>query len=127
MGYTTTFQGKLTFNRALTVQEMNWYKQFVDHAGDDYRLFIDDYGGYVQWEVFDDGKYLAWDGGEKFYIPWLKVVIDQVLSPWGIVVNGELEWDGEESGVGLISVNNNEITIKRLKKVWVEDEDEEDN
>jgi hypothetical protein len=123
MGYTTSFNGRLKFNRELTVSELRYYEKFIEDGFDDSQKLIGDYGGYCQWEITKDGKGLEWDGGEKFYgyIAWLKFVLDCILGPWGVVANGELEWDGEEQGdVGLIKVEDNLVKIKRKKLVWLE-------
>lgn len=124
MGYQTDFIGRLTFNRELTIQEKNWYEAiFGDQVEGASTLIGDGYSRYCQWEITEDGKGLHAEG-EKFYeyIEWMKVVLDMVLAPWGIVANGEIVWEGEEQGdTGLIVVEDNLVKIKRKKLVWAED------
>jgi len=82
-------------------------------------------GLWCQWVVSEDGKYLEWDGGEKFYYytEWLKYLIENFFKPTGNVLNGSVEWQGEElDDFGKIEVENNVITVyeghKPYKKVF---------
>jgi hypothetical protein len=71
-------------------------------------------GLWLQWELNEDGTELAWNGSEKFYnyIEWLQYLIQHFFEPWGIKLNGEIEWVGEDSSDrGKIVVHDNEITI----------------
>lgn len=61
---------------------------------------------------------IIWDGTEKFYnyVEWIEYIIDHFLKPWGYLVNGEVEWEGEESGdLGIIIVTDNEVSTKQGK------------
>jgi hypothetical protein len=52
-------------------------------------------------------------------VEWLDYLIENFLEPWGIKVNGEVEWQGEErDDRGLIVVKDNEVTTKRPKVTW---------
>jgi hypothetical protein len=43
-------------------------------------------------------------------VEWLQYVIDKFVKPWGLKLNGEVEWEGEESGdLGKIIVKDNVI------------------
>jgi hypothetical protein len=70
-------------------------------------------GLWCQWivkGVFNEK--LEWDEGEKFYnyVEWLRYLITNFFEPWGIKVNGEVEWQGEErDDWGKIVITNNEI------------------
>lgn len=69
-------------------------------------------GLWLQWTPTDDGKAFVWDGGEKFYayVPWLKFIITHFLAPWGYVLSGRVEWQGEDpSDQGVIIVENNVV------------------
>jgi hypothetical protein len=73
-------------------------------------------GLWCQWTLDEDGTSLQWDGGEKFYsyVEWLQYMITNFFSPWGIMLNGEVEWSGEESSdLGKIIVVNNVVTVKQ--------------
>jgi hypothetical protein len=66
----------------------------------------------LQWEITEeDGKhYLEWDGGEKFYnyIDWIEYVIKYIFKGWGLELNGQIDWRGEEwEDNGSITVKNN--------------------
>jgi hypothetical protein len=72
-------------------------------------------GLWCQWVVEGDKEQvLQWDGNEKFYsyIEWLKYLINHFFKPWGVKLNGEIDWYGEEkSDMGRISVKNNEVKV----------------
>ena len=74
-------------------------------------------GLWLQWiieEAGHDGNYvLRWDQGEKFYeyIEWMEYLIYKIFAPNGYVLNGEIDWRGEEFyDTGRISVKNNKVT-----------------
>ena len=57
---------------------------------------------------------IAWDEGEKFYnyIEWIEYIIVNFLKPWGYVLNGDVEWRGEEwSDNGIIIVKDNVVKV----------------
>lgn len=73
-------------------------------------------GLWCQWTPTEDGKGIEWDGGEKFYsyVEWLKYIIVNFLAPNGYILNGSVEWSGEEQGdVGVINVTNNVVNACR--------------
>ena len=68
-----------------------------------------------------DGKAIEWDYGEKFYdyIEWLGWIIEKLLKPADLILNGEVEWNGEEpSDVGKIIVKDNVVTVKEGRIVY---------
>lgn len=72
-------------------------------------------GLWCQWTPTEDGEAIVWDGGEKFYdyVEWLQYLIAHFLKPWGYVLNGKVEWEGEErSDFGVICVEANEVSIR---------------
>ena len=73
-------------------------------------------GLWAQWIVGDEDDIIEWDGGEKFYYydKWLKYYIENFFKPWGIVMNGEVEWDGEDRGdIGKLVVTDNVLEVKK--------------
>jgi hypothetical protein len=71
-------------------------------------------GLWCQWILTDD-QTLEWDGGEKFYnyTEWLQYLIKHFFQPWGITLNGEIEWQGEDrSDMGKIIVEDNEVDVR---------------
>jgi len=118
MGYTTEFSGKFKLNKQI---DFNLLKQF-EKLNDGENIGIEgQIEGYCQWTPTEDGKAIEWDGGEKFYdyVEWLKWVIDNLLKPKDYIVNGEVEWDGEETGdVGKIIVKDNKVEAKNGKIVF---------
>jgi len=76
---------------------------------------------WCQWTPSEDGNAIQWDEGEKFYsyVEWLKYLIEHFLAPWGYVVNGSVEWEGESRGdIGRILVSNNTVTAQEGKIVY---------
>lgn len=76
---------------------------------------------WLQWVLNADGTELIWDGGEKFYsyIEWLKYLVVHFFEPWGIKLNGEIEWVGEDSSdFGKISVKDNVIVVYQGTKQY---------
>lgn len=71
-------------------------------------------GLWCQWVPTDDNQGLMWDGGEKFYsyVEWLQYIIENFLKRWGLTLNGEVRWSGEDtSDVGLIKVKDNVVSV----------------
>lgn len=75
-------------------------------------------GLWCQWTPTSDRMGIEWDGGEKFYhyTEWLVYLIHKILAPNGYVLNGVVEWSGEETGdVGEIIVEDNKVFIQEWK------------
>ena len=71
-------------------------------------------GLWCQWIINNDGE-LEWDGGEKFYNyeEWLVYLIDNFFAPSGYVLNGEIEFQGEDTDdFGTICVKDNVVTVQ---------------
>lgn len=72
-------------------------------------------GLWCQWVPNESGDVIEHDGGEKFYnyTEWIKYLIQHFLSVWGYVLNGTVEWQGEDSrDIGRIIVENNVVHIE---------------
>jgi hypothetical protein len=76
-------------------------------------------GLWCNWEIEEPivggEQVLVWDGGEKFYeyVAWLKYYINHFFSKWGVMLNGEITWTGEEStDLGKIIVTDNVVDVK---------------
>lgn len=109
MGYTTDFYGSVDFSRALTAKQRADFDVIHEERHEE-RTHP---GYYCQWET--NGESLYWDGGEKFYyyVEWLEWLIEHFFKPKGIVLNGAIEWDGEERGdIGIIIVTYNIVEVK---------------
>jgi hypothetical protein len=75
-------------------------------------------GLWCQWTPTQDGMGIEWDGGEKFYnyTEWLVYIINKLLEPNGYVLNGVVQWQGEEVGdVGEIFVEDNKVFTQEWK------------
>ena len=72
-------------------------------------------GLWCDWVLTEDGTYLQWNGGEKFYnyVEWLEYLINNFFVKWGIELNGEVYWYGEDKDdLGKIEVENNKVVTK---------------
>jgi len=80
-------------------------------------------GLWCQWVPSDDGTSIVWDQGEKFYnyVEWIEYLVERFLKPWGYVLNGEVEWQGEErDDRGMIAIENNVVKVKVAKVIYEE-------
>jgi hypothetical protein len=146
MGYTTDFEGRFQIEPPLLMEDQAFLTEFAQvrhvkrNVGPEYGIEGEFYvkdettgvldynkppktqpGLYCQWVPTENGSELEWDGGEKFYEyeKWLVYIIDKILKPRGYVLSGEVEWQGEDSSdFGKLVVKNNELTIKKGKKVF---------
>ena len=79
-------------------------------------------GLWCQW-ILTDKEELQWDGNEKFYhyIEWLKYLINNFFEEWGIKLNGEVSWVGEDSSDrGKIVVENNKVRVFEVEETYKE-------
>jgi len=92
---------------------------------------------WCHWLPSASGMTIVWDETEKFYehVDWIRYLIVHFLEPWGYIVNGEVEWQGEDKDDhGVIKVVNNTVDAKNLEPggaLWdsfgYEDEEDEDD
>jgi hypothetical protein len=113
MGYTTDFRGILKFDKKLTDKQVKEYREFQDMRHED--GYKEKPSIWLQWEILEyDGEFtLGHDGGEKFYnyVEWLDYVIEHFFKKWGVVVNGTIQWRGEEwDDMGTMVVRDNKLT-----------------
>lgn len=117
MGYTTDFSGEFKLDKPLTIKQKNTLDEFADERHGGNTEVYDGFPGFwCQWVPNSEGTALQWDGGEKFYdyVEWLEFLIKNFIEPWGLKLNGEVKWFGEErDDIGLIIVNNNKVTTSK--------------
>jgi hypothetical protein len=77
-------------------------------------------GLWCQWTINEEGTELEWDGiFSNDYTEWLEYLIKHFFSKWGVILNGEVTWQGEDSGdVGKIVVVDNDVTEKQGRIVF---------
>ncbi len=71
-------------------------------------------GLWCKWTPSPDGRALYWDGSEKFYnyVEWLEYLSNHFLRPWGYVLDGDVEWCGEdEFDYGVVRVSSGVIRV----------------
>lgn len=111
MGYTTEFTGAMKLGRKLTMAEA---KELLEIAGSDDAQKITKIDAYFQWVPADTLEHIVWDGNEKFYkyveqLRWLCAW----LSERDISANGDLYWQGEETGdSGTLTIADNTVTVR---------------
>lgn len=145
MGYSTDFNGSFKINKpvdedtAILLRGLNAtrrMKRDIGGYGIDGEFYIEDEtygvvnynvppstqpGLWCQWMLVSDDT-IMWDGGEKFYnyVEWIEYIINSVLKPRGYVLNGEVEWVGEDSeDIGKIVVKDNMVDVLSGIKVYV--------
>ena len=77
-------------------------------------------GLWCQWTT-DDGETLVWDGNEKFhnYVTWMEYLIENIFKKWGIVLNGSVNWVGEDSSdLGQLIVTDNVVTTREGEVIY---------
>ena len=97
-------------NKAVDTETKKLVKSFFEgeHVTDD----VTRDWGWCPWHFVTDTTIEAAEGKAYEYEEWLKYIIDKVLAPKGYVLNGEVEWYGEEpDDRGKIVVTNNLVEI----------------
>jgi len=151
MGYTTNFNGRFELNKELTPKMAQYLRLFsetrrmgrnVDEVfgiQGEFFVFGSDFKEsnvidqniepstqpslWCNWTPSEDNHAIEWNGAEKFYYytEWLVYIINKILAPNGYVLNGIVEWSGEEtSDVGEIIVENNKVFEKPWKGSKIE-------
>ena len=73
---------------------------------------------WCKWEPNEDGTAIEWNEWEKFhgYVPWIEYLIGMFLTPWGYVLNGTVEWLGEDrNDRGKIVIEQNKVSVLHAK------------
>jgi hypothetical protein len=76
-------------------------------------------GVWCRWEPNYENTAIVWDGSEKFYdyVEWLAWIVTHLLSPWGYVLSGTIEWRGDSADdYGSIVVTRNKISVRKGKR-----------
>ena len=118
MGYTTDFYGKFAISKRLNKKHEKLLRDFCSQPHNDDKKCP---GGYCQWVPDDDGESIQWDGNEKFYdyVEWIEYLVKKFFDPWGYVLNGSVEWVGEDPrDVGKIEIINNKVNVYDGKIVY---------
>jgi hypothetical protein len=112
MGYTTAFTGDFKLDRPMDRDLAERLSAFVQERHDE--------GGWpgiwCDWMLNNDATAIVWNESEKFYdyVAWLEVLIQKFIGPAGYVLNGQVEWQGEEpDDFGVIDVQDNVVQALR--------------
>ena len=110
------FNGELGINGEYFIGGVGFFGQDADESVIDHNTPPATQPGlWCQWVINEVSNRLEWDGGEKFYNyeAWLEYLIDNFFDPLDYVLNGDIEWQGEESDdVGVIHVENNVVNVE---------------
>lgn len=133
---TKTFLHKLATTRRMARRlppefgvEGEFYVDGGGYAGQDREPSIVDYNNppctqpslWCQWIPSEDGTTIQWDGNEKFYsyVEWLQYIVSRVLNPKNYILNGEVEWQGEDpEDFGKIIVVDSIVYVKVGKRQY---------
>lgn len=116
MGYDTRLTGSFSVSPDLTCKRIAELNRFASKRHEDPKMP----GYYCPWIPNEEGTCIEWDGNERpyDYVEWIRYLLKTFLIPWGHTLNGKVRWDGEEQGdVGIISIENNVVTVKKAKLV----------
>lgn len=64
---------------------------------------------------YENEDVVEWDGGAKFYryCEWIKYLINHFFSKWGVLLNGNVVWSGEEiDDRGRITIADNVVDVQ---------------
>ncbi len=78
-------------------------------------------GLWCQWTPTEDRHGIEWDGGEKFYeyTAWLVYIIENFLKPWGLILDGEVTWQGQgPDDLGQLCVIGNLVHERQGRVVY---------
>ncbi len=121
MSYHTTFTGRFNLSRPLTLAEKNEIDAFCEKRHEPPPKGMP-HCYYCDWRVSEDGTQIeepSSDGSFYDYDKWLLLLIERFFAPWGVLLNGEMEWDGEESGdMGKLILKDSVLTVKRAKVTY---------
>lgn len=116
MGHTTQFSGSVKLGRKLTMAEA---KELLEIATSDEAEKLTGIKAYFQWVPSQDLEHIVWDQNEKFYsyVEQLKWLCGDWLEQRGILANGVLYWQGEDTGdTGTITVTANSVVAHPADK-----------
>lgn len=102
--------------------------KFNDESIIDYNVPCPQPGLWCQW-IINDKDELVWDEGEKFYhyVDWLDYLISHFFRPSGYILNGVIEYQGEDpSDFGRIVVTDNNVELKSGEVIYGMDAFEDD-
>lgn len=117
MGYTTWFDGYFETDERMSAELVNKINEFSEERHCNSNSYNDHtgYPGYwCNWYASSPTT-IQWNGAEKFYDyeSWLIYIIDKFMKPNGIVLNGEVEWNGEgKDDFGLLIVEDNVVYVR---------------
>lgn len=123
MGYTTDFDGRINLSRELTDAEAKAIYDFSEerHGGNVGGFTTRVQGYWCNWAPTDDRLGIEWNGAEKFYDAdeWMQLVLDEFITPAGIVANGTIKAQGEDyNDRWLLVVTDNVVTTKKGRVVY---------
>lgn len=126
MGYDTNYNGSFELDKELSLSDFNELIELNNTRHEKYlnTKYEDDPREtpslYCPWTPSENGLFIEFDGLEKpsGEIFWIREIC-KILAAKGYILNGEVEWNGQESGdMGKIKVVNNVVSIKKPRIEW---------
>lgn len=121
MGYNTDFIGSFKLNKKLDNKMSAFLFEFNEIRHNGNSKYKGTPGDWCQWAPSSDNLAIEWNEEEKFYnyIEWIEYLVVNFLNPKGYVLNGEVEWHGEDfDDRGKISIINNAVTAKYAQTTY---------
>ena len=114
MGYTTKFEGQFQLDRPLDPETAALLRELYDDKMDNLPSYR---SSCCQWVLTLSLDGIRWDGGENFYDyeGWLDYIVENVLTPRGYTLTGQVQWQGEETkDQGILSVINGNVIAEKI-------------
>lgn len=112
MSYHAHIEGTFTLDRPLSVEHKVTLEKFAEERHDN---LVGNGYPWCQWRPTEDGTGIEYTEDEVSvydFDDWLEYLVETFLAPWGYVLNGRIDYHGEDLGsqdLGAIFVKDNEV------------------
>lgn len=117
MGYVTNFEGEFGLSKEIDEKT----RRLINNINEDgIILGNDNPDTWCLWQT--DGKVLYSSSGNAYdFEEWLRIIVEEIIVPRGYVLNGEVEWIGDDpDDRGKVVIKDNEIKYKLARIEWVD-------
>ena len=116
IGYETSFDGELTLNKPLDAKTFKYLKQISEGKLEKLEAMPE---GWCPWKPDDEKTIIADDGTAYYAEEWLAYIIEYILKPKGYLLNGQVDWYGDEcEDRGRYIVTDNSIKIQTARFIY---------
>ena len=116
IGYETFFRGEFEFDRELNEETKN----LINNVEEETNITDSEKpDSYPFW--YTNGKELFCEEGKAYFFEeWLGIILENIIKPRGYILNGEVEWIGEDPhDRGRILITDSEVKSLLAKIEWV--------